>query len=128
MSIWRASWSLEARRRKGATILAILMVSVSGSTEAALALERQEPSEEEEQRDRNAQFFADAAKRAFDAGHFAEAAATYSRVLRFKPGDARVYFNRGNAYRKEGDIARALQDYNDAIVRDPTLLVALINR
>ncbi len=39
MSIGRARSSLEARRRKGTTILAILMVSVSGSTEAARALD-----------------------------------------------------------------------------------------
>lgn len=43
----------------------------------------------------------------------------YNRVLQIKPSFTRVYYNRGMAYEKVGDIQDALSDYDKGISIDP---------
>jgi Flp pilus assembly protein TadD len=112
-----------------ATFFAAILSSTSliGSVSIGHALDQQYPTEFDERRNRSAQFFADIASSAVGAGRYDKAVDAYM-LLRLKPGDERIYFNRGNAYRKEGAVREALKDLRDAIALDPSPHVALINR
>ena len=52
----------------------------------------------------NAQAFADKGLTAYLAGDFATAILEFSELLKLKPADARVYYNRGNAYYRMRDL------------------------
>jgi tetratricopeptide (TPR) repeat protein len=50
------------------------------------------------------------------------------RVIQRNPGDARAYFARADAYFDNGDMDRALADYNKSIALDPTFANAYNDR
>src|SRR5262249_60699514 len=50
------------------------------------------------------------------------------RGLELDPRAARAYTNRGNALRASGDLAEAMNDYNQALAIDPREALALLNR
>ena len=52
----------------------------------------------------------------------------YTRVVTLDPNNARAYFNRGVAYRSQGDMDRALADFNHALAKNPDILEALYGR
>ena len=58
--------------------------------------------------------------RAYDDGHFAEAAEAYRTVLRYQIEDPRVDFNLGNAEFRLGNLGRAILHYERARRRDPS--------
>lgn len=57
-----------------------------------------------------------------------EAMAGYDQAVRQDPKDARVYHNRGNAYRRSGRYHNALLDYNQAIRLAPEMADAYAGR
>ncbi len=71
-------------------------------------------------------------ERAFEkqaAGDLAGAIADYSEAIRMNPAFAAAYNNRGNAYFTQGDLERALADYNRSIELDnPELHLPYNNR
>lgn len=74
-----------------------------------------------------AQSIADKAHAAYVAKNYELAAALFGELLKIKPGDARVYFNRGNSYKLQ-QLDRALNDFSEALRLAPDLVVALLNR
>ena len=74
----------------------------------AQARESDYPSVNDEGREQAAQLLVERAKRSFNAGDYQAAVNSYSRLLRLKPRDDRVYFNRGLARHKNGDVSGAL--------------------
>jgi hypothetical protein len=65
------------------------------------------------------------ANRLYDAGKFAEAAAAYETI---EPKTAHVYYNLGNAHFREGNLGRAILDYERArrlAPRDPDIAANL---
>ncbi len=66
----------------------------------------------------------DAANKLYEEGKFAEAAAEYDKLLASGSCSEAVYFNRGNAFFKQGQTGRALASYLQAqrlAPRDPAL-------
>jgi tetratricopeptide (TPR) repeat protein len=64
----------------------------------------------------------------YTAEHYAEAAATYERILALGLESGPLHFNIGNAYFKDGDLGRAVLGYERArrlIPRDPDLAANL---
>ena len=53
--------------------------------------------------------------------------ALLDRAIALKPGDAKLYYNRGNAYAAKADHQRAVQDYDSATKIDPNLSTAHFN-
>ncbi len=94
----------------------------------AQARESDFPSVNDEGREQAAQLLVERAKRSFNAGDHQAAVNSYSRLLRLKPRDDRVYFNRGLARHKNGDVSGALEDFDAALMLNPELHVALVNR
>lgn len=92
------------------------------------ALERDYSSADEQRLDRAAQLLAEQGKDAFNSGKYAEAVRDYSRLLRLKPQDSRVFFNRGLARKKLNDLTGALDDFREALALNSDLYEALVNR
>ena len=64
------------------------------------------------------------ANRFYEEGKYAEAAAAYGQLLQAGNTSAAIYFNRGNAYFKLGQLGRAILSYRQAerlAPRDPDL-------
>jgi Flp pilus assembly protein TadD len=53
-----------------------------------------------------------------------EAVADYDEALRLRPRDARTYYNRAGAYRRQGRIDQAIADYRQVLKLDPALVQA----
>ena len=71
--------------------------------------------------------FFEAAELAEAEGHFAEAAAFYSRCLALDPGDSVAAYNRANCLREMGDLEEAAHGYAQALKRDPGFIEAWFN-
>ena len=56
----------------------------------------------------------DAANKLYEQGHYSEAVTAYDKLLSIGPVSESVYFNRGNAYFKLGQIGRAIASYRQA--------------
>jgi tetratricopeptide (TPR) repeat protein len=56
----------------------------------------------------------DSANKLYDEGHFAEAAAAYDKLLATGKASEALYFNRGNAFFKQGQLGRAIASYLQA--------------
>lgn len=78
--------------------------------------------------DLRAQELADLGKMSFKLSDYASAIRAYTALLKLKPGDARVFFNRGNAYYHMQELDRAVEDFSEALRLEPNLVPALINR
>jgi len=107
-----------------AVIIATLAVAFDCRVQAR---ESDDPSASEG-REQAAQLLVEQAKKSFNAGDYRAAVNSYSRLLRLKPRDDRVFFNRGLARHKSGDVSGALEDFDAALVLNPELHVALVNR
>lgn len=79
-------------------------------------------------RDQQVELWAERGEGAFAAGNYSLAIKAYSKLALLKPHDARVFFNRGLARRKEHDDRGALEDFNEALSLNPKYPTALINR
>lgn len=75
-----------------------------------------------------AQELVDKAHLAFTSGRFETAVSLNTELLRIKPADARVLFNRGVAYYRLRDLNSALSDFNASLELAPDLYLALMNR
>ena len=51
--------------------------------------------------------------------NFTQAIADYNKVIELNPQDATVYYNRGLAYDKQGNIDQAIADFTQAIIDKP---------
>ena len=74
-------------------------------------------------------------ERAFQQGNFLmrigqidRAIEAYLRAIDLDPDSAKVYNNRGNAYKIKNDVDHAIKDYTKAIELNPELAVAYSNR
>ncbi len=67
-----------------------------------------------------ATIYQEGALRQFSLGEFREASRSFSRLLKLRPDDADVYFNRGLAFKKSGNLAKASEDFHAAIEINPT--------
>lgn len=56
----------------------------------------------------------DAANKFYEQGHYADAVTAYDKLLASGPVSESVYFNRGNAYFKLGQVGRAIASYRQA--------------
>jgi tetratricopeptide (TPR) repeat protein len=56
----------------------------------------------------------DSANKLYEEGHFAEAATAYDKLLAAGKASEALYFNRGNAFFKEGQLGRAIASYLQA--------------
>ncbi|MFA5957800.1 tetratricopeptide repeat protein [Hyphomicrobium sp.] len=90
--------------------------------EDGLASKSIEPVDEEAQR------LADLANGAYKTGDYARAVAGYSSLIKLKPRDARVFFNRGLARYKLQEMQKAYDDFSEALGIEPRFPLALINR
>jgi Flp pilus assembly protein TadD len=61
-------------------------------------------------------------------GNVREAIRHLSKAIRLNPKSAGAFYNRGNAYKKEGDTARAISDYTQAVKLKPDHAWAYYNR
>ena len=61
----------------------------------------------------------DAANQLFASSHFVEAAQIYEQQIGRGVEDASIYFNLGNAYFQQGDLGRAVLNYQRAAQLDP---------
>jgi tetratricopeptide (TPR) repeat protein len=71
----------------------------------------------------------DAANKLYEQGKYAEAAATYEKLVQSGLGSEPVYYNMGNAFFKSGEIGRAIAAYKQAqqlAPRDPDLRANLV--
>ena len=58
---------------------------------------------------------------AYIDGNFAQAVAAYQEIEERGYSSARLYYNMGNAYYKQGEIGRAILYYNRALVASPSM-------
>lgn len=63
-----------------------------------------------------------------DRGDQSPAIANLTHVIARNPSDAKVYFNRGIAYREKGEIIRAIDDFTHAIALTPNEAEIYFNR
>lgn len=75
-----------------------------------------------------AQELVDHGKAAYRSRKYEKAVALYSELLKLKPADARIFYNRGLAYYKLQDLDRAFADFTDTINFAPTFYFAWMNR
>ena len=54
----------------------------------------------------------------FERGDYEAAVASYTRALQISPKDAGAYARRGRAYRKKGELDRAISDLDHAVGLD----------
>ena len=54
-----------------------------------------------------------------DLRQAAQQIAAYDEAIRLNPDDAAAYYNRGNVYAAVGELARAVENYNETIRLDP---------
>ena len=64
----------------------------------------------------------------YNLGHTREAITCYTDAVRVHPQDAKLYNNRGTAYRAEGQLDQAIQDFDEAIRLNPWYPPAYNNR
>lgn len=60
-----------------------------------------------------------AANKLYAAGHYNEAIQVYEQLLNYEIQDSVIYFNLGNAYFQNGDLGRAILNYQRATKLDP---------
>jgi tetratricopeptide (TPR) repeat protein len=77
---------------------------------------------------RQAQKLLEGGNAAYRAADFKSAAQFYTELLKLKPGDPRILFNRGNTYLRMQDPERALLDFSEAIRLEPDFVQARVNR
>lgn len=72
--------------------------------------------------------FASRALAQVDARRFDLAIADYDAAIRIVPDEAELYYDRGTAWHRQGDNARAIADYDEAIRLRPDHALAFNNR
>ena len=75
-----------------------------------------------------AQDYAQQARERFDIHDYDRAIEHFTVAIHLLPRNARIYYERGNAYRLRGDLHRALEDYDSAVHFDPALRDAFYER
>lgn len=60
-----------------------------------------------------------AANRLYEAGHYEEASKIYTQLIAQDVQSSAVYFNLGNTYYQQGDLGRAILNYQRAVQLDP---------
>ena len=61
----------------------------------------------------------DAANRLYQVGNYHEAGRVYEQIINQGVQDSTVYFNLGNAYYRQGDLGRAIVNYQRAALLNP---------
>lgn len=69
----------------------------------------------------------DQAQQSYDAGRFTEAAAQYESLIAQGYADPVLFYNTGNAYFREGNVAAAIANYERALALDPRMAQAEAN-
>lgn len=124
---------LNAKRRSVTCLVAVsasLFLAVGASIRLAAATVEQGnvPSTSANAINLRAQELAELGKMSFRLSDYAAAIRAYTALLNLKPGDARVFFNRGNAYYHMQELDRAVEDFSEALRLEPNLVPALANR
>ena len=103
------------------TIIFSLLISVSAVAQnnieqpAAESTSAEQPATEASaEASANAEQLWDMANTAYNEGNFEKAAATYEQILSQNLHSAALYYNLANAYFKQGELGKALLNYNRA--------------
>ena len=101
------------------TIIFSLLISVSAVAQNNIEQPAAEPTSAEQpvteaSVSANAEQLWDMANTAYNEGNFEKAAATYEQILSQNLHSAALYYNLANAYFKQGELGKALLNYNRA--------------